>query len=86
MRARADGELDGRAAAVVVDLVDRFDPGTGFTAMERLTGWHAAIMAGFIARGEVPAGVVPLEKAVPASRFVAEVRARGITVTERREP
>jgi lysine 6-dehydrogenase len=85
MRARASGERDGAAVAVVVDLVDRYDPASGFTAMERLTGWHAAIMAGFIARGDVPAGVVPLEKAVTASRFVAEVRARGIDVTERWE-
>ena len=86
MRAKASGESDGGMASVVVELVDRFDPDTGFTAMERLTGWHAAIMAGFIARGEVPTGVVPLEKAVPAARFVAEVRERGIRVTERREP
>ena len=32
----------------MVDLVDRYDPQTGFAAMERLTGWHAAIMAALV--------------------------------------
>jgi len=85
LRARAEGEADGRRAAVTVDMVDRYDAATGFSAMERLTGWHAAIMAALIAAGEVPAGVHSLEKAVPAGRFMDEVRRRGFTWTERWE-
>jgi lysine 6-dehydrogenase len=83
LRARAEGELDGKPAAVTVDMVDRHDPATGFAAMERLTGWHAAIMAALIAAGEVPPGVHSLEKAVPATRFMQEVRRRGLAFVER---
>lgn len=85
LRARAEGEIQGRPSAVVVDLIDRYDPATGFAAMERLTGWHAAIMAALIAAGEVPAGVHSLETAVGATRFMEEVRRRGFTWTERWE-
>ncbi|MFH1330336.1 MAG: saccharopine dehydrogenase C-terminal domain-containing protein [Actinomycetota bacterium] len=82
LRARAEGEAGGRPVAVVVDMVDRYDPATGFAAMERLTGWHAAVMAALIAAGEIPAGVHSLEKAVAAGRFMEEVRRRGFTWTE----
>lgn len=85
MRARGTGEQDGRDISFVVELIDRYDEATGFTAMERLTGWHAAIMTQFIARGEVPAGVWPLEKAITATRFMEEVRRRGFAITERWE-
>lgn len=44
IRARAVGRKDGRAAVAVADLVDRYDEATGFTAMERLTGWHCAVV------------------------------------------
>ena len=81
--ARAEGELDGKPITVTVDMVDRHDPATGFAAMERLTGWHAAMMAALIAAGEVPSGVHSLEKAVPATRFMQEVRRRGLSFSER---
>ncbi len=50
--------------------------------MERTTGWHAAIVCQMMARGETPRGAVPLEVAVPGDRFVAQLRQRGIDVTE----
>jgi lysine 6-dehydrogenase len=83
LRGRAEGEADGRPVAVEVDMIDRHDPETGFAAMERLTGWHAAIMAALIASGEVPPGVHSLEKAISATRFMEEVRRRGFAFTER---
>ncbi len=82
MRAKGTGEKDGKDISLVIDLIDRYDEVTGFTAMERLTGWHAAIMAQFIARREIPPGVWTLEKAIPATRFLAEVRRRGFQITE----
>ena len=85
MRATGTGEVEGRWLAFTVDLIDRYDAATGFTAMERLTGWHAAIMAQFIGRGEVAPGVWPLEKAVSAGRFMEEIRKRGISFSERWE-
>ncbi|NIA24295.1 MAG: hypothetical protein GWP04_01865 [Gammaproteobacteria bacterium] len=82
MRAEAIGVRGGRDVSVRFELVDRYDPETGFSAMERLTGWHAAIMAELIARGEVPVGVHPVERAVSPLRFLEEVRARGFDLRE----
>jgi lysine 6-dehydrogenase len=85
MRAKGTGEKDGREASLVVELIDYYDEITGFTAMERLTGWHAAIMAEFIARGEIEAGVWPMEKAISATRFLEKARQRGFQFQERWE-
>jgi len=83
MRAIGTGRRDGGEIELQLDLVDRRDAETGFSAMERLTGWHAAIMAGFIAHGTVAAGVHPVERAMPAAPFVEQVRRRGFQVVER---
>lgn len=86
MRAKGVGEdADGNERAVIIDLVDYYDEVTGFTAMERVTGWHAGIMAEFIARGAVPPGVWPMERAVPAGVFMEQVRERGFDVSVRWE-
>ena len=80
MRAIGKGIKDGRPAQVRVDLWDYYDETTGFTAMERLTGFHCAIMMGFQARREVPPGAQAVETAISASRFMAEVTRRDIQV------
>ena len=77
VRIIARGIKDGQEKEAVVDLFDYTDERTGFTAMERTTGWHAAIMAGFIARGQIARGGVPVELAVPGQTFVEEFRKRG---------
>lgn len=78
MRAIAKGTKDRRPAHVRVDLWDQYDEVSGFTAMERLTGFHCAIMMGFQARREVAPGAQAVETAIPASRFMTEVARRGI--------
>jgi len=80
IRAHAIGRKDGRAAEVTVDLIDRYDPVTGFSAMERTTGWHLSIVAALIAQGRVPPGATPLEIAVSGHAFVAEARQRGFNI------
>lgn len=82
MRAVGRGTRGGEVLGLTLELLDRYDPATGFTAMERLTGWHAAIMAGFVANGTVPPGVHPVERAMPAGPFLDAVRRRGISITE----
>lgn len=74
---RANGIKDGRPAEARVQLVDRFDPATGFRAMEKLTGWHAAIVLGLAARGEIPPGATPIERALSGERFLTEAPHRG---------
>jgi lysine 6-dehydrogenase len=86
IRARAAGSKDGKPAEAVVDLIDYFDEGTQFTAMQRTTGWHLSTVASMIAHGKVPIGAVPLELAFPGADFVAEARKRGFQITERVSP
>ncbi len=81
MRAIGIGEKDGRPTRVTVDLIDRYDEATGFTGMERLTGWHCAIMMGFQARERIGPGAHRMESAVPAADVMEEIRRRGIQFT-----
>jgi lysine 6-dehydrogenase len=80
IRIRATGRKDGQPAEAVLDLMDFFDEETGFTAMERTTGWDGAIVAGMMARGQTPRGAAPVEVAVPPALFVDELARRGIKV------
>ena len=43
VRVLVKGRKNGRGTQVQIDLIDRFDEATGFTAMERTTGWDASI-------------------------------------------
>ena len=85
MRAVGVGEKGGRPARVTVDLVDHYDDATGFTGMERLTGWHAAIMMGLQARGRIAPGAHRMEQAVKAAEVMTELERRGIPHTVRWE-
>ena len=60
--------------------MDFYDDETGFTAMERTTGWDAAIVAAMMARGQTPKGAVPVEVGVQPDQFVQELAKRGIEV------
>lgn len=83
VRVRATGRREGRRCEVVVELMDFYDEETGFTAMERTTGWDGAIVAEMIARGQTPRGAIPVELAVPPYLFVQELARRGIQVHSR---
>ncbi len=82
-RVRALGMKDRQTAEAVVEIIDYADEKTGFTSMERLTGWHAAIAAEMLARGTIPPGTHSVELGIPASAFVEEARKRGLNITER---
>jgi len=83
VRVRALGVKDGRQAESFVQVIDYYDESTGFTAMERSTGWSAAIVAEMMAQGVTPRGAGGVEVMVPASLYVSELRKRGIKITER---
>jgi lysine 6-dehydrogenase len=82
VRVQATGRRDGRPASIRVELIDRFDEATGFTAMERTTGWDGSIKAIMNARGITPRGAHPAEVAVPPALYAAELRRRGFGLTE----
>ena len=81
VRVKALGKKDGRQAEAFVEMIDYFDEATGFTSMERGTGWSAAIVAEMMARGQTPRGAGGVEKMVPAGQFVEQLIQRGIPVT-----
>lgn len=83
IRVKCLGEKDGRPAQAQVDLMDFYDETTGFTAMERTTGWDISIVAIMMADGRTQKGVVPLELAISSSDFVQELHRRGISVSEK---
>jgi len=83
VRIKGYGKKDGRPAEAFVEVIDHFDSTTGFTAMERTTGWHASIMAIFNARGITPRGVKPVETAVPGPVFIEALCKRDIPFKEK---
>jgi lysine 6-dehydrogenase len=82
LRVICRGMDGGRAKEVTVEMMDTHDPYAGFRAMERTTGWPAAIVTQLQARGVVAPGAVPLELSVPADAFIREVRKRGFDLSE----
>jgi len=60
----------GRKAEVMVKLVDYYDAKAGFRAMERLTGFHTAIVLELAVKGEIEKGVIPIERALSGHRLL----------------
>lgn len=85
IRVKVIGEKDGAPSQAILDLVDYHDDATGFSAMERTTGWDAAIVLAMAARGQTPRGAGGVETFVPAEQFVEELRRRGFHLTQRVE-
>jgi lysine 6-dehydrogenase len=82
IRVKVVGSKNGKSATAVLNLVDYYDDATGFTAMERTTGWDAAIVLAMAARGQTPRGAGGLETFVPASLFMQELLRRGFQISE----
>ena len=82
VRVLATGRKDGRPARAQVELIDRYDDATGFTAMERTTGWDGSLKAIMNAHGRTPRGVHPAEVAVPGPDYAEELRRRGFSLVE----
>jgi lysine 6-dehydrogenase len=64
-------------------IIDQYDEASGLSAMMRTTAFPAAIVALMMARGQVTAkGALPQERCIPPDRFVSELAARAIQLTE----
>ena len=74
------GEREGEETTLRWDLLDRYDPGTGLTAMMRTTGFSLAITGILQADGAIAPGVWTPDEVVPAGRYLAELRERGVVV------
>lgn len=67
----------GGGEKVVMDLIDTYDEKTGFTAMQRTTGFGAAMVGVMIANGELPKGGVRIEEGVDTEKYISNMRQRG---------
>jgi lysine 6-dehydrogenase len=86
VRVKAVGIQDGQPALAFVELIDYFDEATGFTAMERTTGWSAALVLEMAAQGKTKRGAGGLETHLPAEPFVRTYIDQGINITTSVQP
>lgn len=81
LRVRAEGMIEGWERTLTYTVIDRCDPETGLTAMQRTTAFPAAIVAHMVATGVIDdRGVVTQEEVVPTGRFFEELEKRDIHV------
>ena len=86
MRVIVEGEAGGKKKRLTWDLLDRFDPETGLSAMERTTGFSLSIIGLMQGRDKVlEKGVVTPDEAVSADLYIKELAARGIAIHFREE-
>jgi lysine 6-dehydrogenase len=78
VRARGVGKRDGQQLEIQIDIFDKQCEETGFTSMERLTGFSMAIYAIEIANGGMPAGAIRYENAMTGTKFCEEIQRRGV--------
>ncbi|MGP0564653.1 MULTISPECIES: saccharopine dehydrogenase family protein [unclassified Nitrospina] len=77
IRVQCTGTSNNKMASCTLDLVETADLDTGFTAMEKLTGWHASLIAILAAKGALPRGAVPVDSALSGETFDREIEKRG---------
>jgi len=63
-------------------LIDKGDAKTGFTAMERTTGYPTALVAYLQASGKMPSGAISIEKSVPGNLFMQLLKKRTLKFVE----
>jgi lysine 6-dehydrogenase len=78
IRAIGVGTKNGIPTKLQIDIHDKQCDETGFTSMERLTGFSLTTYAIDVANGKMPPGALRYEQAMTGTRFVEEIQRRGI--------
>ena len=84
LRVEVEGEKDGDDLLLRWDLLDRYDPATGITAMMRTTGYSLAITGALQAAGEVEPGVWTPDEAIPGAAYIDALARRNVIIYEQR--
>ncbi len=63
---------------MIMELVDHYDPATGFSAMQRTTGFGAAIVAIMLGQENLPAGSIRIEEQVDGKKYIEEMEKRNL--------
>ena len=84
LRAVAEGwTADDKPIRRTIQIIDHHDTQSDLSAMARMTGFPAAIIAGMLARKEIQApGAHCQELVIPGDRMIKELRRRGVDITE----
>ena len=82
LRVIVTGTKNGVRSARAWELVDRFDPTHGVTAMMRTTGYTLSITGQLQSTGAIAPGVHTPDECMPAERYFAMLAARGVMVRE----
>lgn len=72
------GKKDGQAKRLQIDILEKYDEATGFSAMERMTGFSTAVYADQLAKGAMQPGALRYETAMSGKLYVEELQKRGI--------
>ncbi len=81
LRVVVEGERDGESVTMTYDLLDRADPESGISAMERTTGFTLSIAGLFMGRGVVTERrAAPAYALMPYGPYADELADRGIDV------
>jgi lysine 6-dehydrogenase len=76
-------EVNDRKKRLRYDIIDRYDPSTGLSAMMRTTAFPASIVALMMARGQTAEkGALPQERCIQPALFMEELRRRNIRIEE----
>jgi lysine 6-dehydrogenase len=78
IRALGFGTIGGVKTKLQIDILDKQCEETGFTSMERLTGFSLSIYAIEVAQGRMEPGALRYELAMPGLRFVELIQQRGV--------
>ncbi|HEY4129756.1 MAG TPA: saccharopine dehydrogenase C-terminal domain-containing protein, partial [Gemmatimonadaceae bacterium] len=83
LRVVVTGKKGGKPATKTFELVDRYDEKHHISAMMRTTGYSLAITGLMQVRREVqPPGVHTPDECVPAEKYIAELKKRGVEIKE----
>ena len=83
LRVIVEGTKGGKPRRLEWELIDKFDETRGISAMMRTTGFSLSITGMMQVRGEVkPTGVHTPDECVPAERYIAELKKRGVEIRQ----
>lgn len=81
LRVTVKGQKEGKEKTISFQLVDRYDEDRGISAMMRTTGYSLSITGQMQAAREAgPAGVHTPDEAIPALKYIEELKKRGINI------
>lgn len=74
------GVRNGKEESAEIEIIDKYDDTTGFTSMQKLTGWHASIIAIEAAKGRLKKGALSVDTAISGEKLIEQLKRRKINI------